>query len=115
MDRVKELGDASVPFPFDVHMMISCKDAPSLENVLHREFHKQRLNKVNFRKEFFHADFETIRNIVEAQHGEVAYHAEAEARQYRESTNMPDEDYEFIEHTVESVVGDADAFVPDDN
>ena len=52
-DRVRELGDASVPFPFDVHMMISCDDAPSLENALHRESHKQRVNKVNFRKEFF--------------------------------------------------------------
>jgi len=44
LERVKELGDASVPFPFDVHMMISCENAPSLENVLHRELHKQQLN-----------------------------------------------------------------------
>ena len=40
-ERIDELSSASVPFPFDVHMMISCDDAPSLENVLHRELHKQ--------------------------------------------------------------------------
>jgi hypothetical protein len=113
-DRVRELGDASVPFPFDIHMMISCDDAPSLENALHRELHKQRVNRVNFRKEFFRVDFDSIRNIVESQHGKVDYHAEPEALQYRESISMPEEDYDFIEHTVESVVGDADAFVADE-
>lgn len=107
-DRVRELGDASVPFPFDVHMMVSCDDAPTLENALHRELHKQRVNKVNFRKEFFRVDFDAIRKIVASQHGEVEYHAEPEAFQYRESINMSDEDYNFIEHTVESVMGDAD-------
>jgi hypothetical protein len=105
-DRVYELSSASVPFPYDVHMMISCDDAPSLENALHRELHKQRVNKVNFRKEFFRADFDSIRNIVASQHGEVEYHAEPEALQYRESINMPDEDFDFIERTVESVTGD---------
>ena len=108
-DRVRELGDASVPFPFDVHMMISCDDAPTLENALHREFHKQRVNKVNFRKEFFRVDFDSIRRVVESQHGDVEYHAEPEALQYRESMSMSDEDYAFIERTVESVIGDGDA------
>ena len=113
-DRVRELGDASVPFPFDVHMMISCDDAPTLENALHRELHKQRVNKVNFRKEFFRADFDSIREIVESQHGEVEYHAEPEALQYRESINMPDEDFDFIEHAVESVAGDAGGALGDE-
>jgi hypothetical protein len=107
MERVTELGGASVPFPFDVHMMISCNDAPGLENALHRELHKQRLNKVNFRKEFFRVDLEAIRTVVESKHGVVEYVAEPQALQYRESVNMPDEDYAFIEHTVESVAGDA--------
>ena len=112
-DRVSELSSASVPFPYDVHMMISCDDAPTLENALHRELHKQRVNKVNFRKEFFRADFDSIRKIVESQHGDVEYRAEPEALQYRESMNMPDEDYEFIGQTVESVTGGADGS-PDD-
>jgi hypothetical protein len=106
LDRVYELSNASVPFPYDVHMMISCDDAPTLENALHRELHKQRVNKVNFRKEFFRADFDSIRKVVESQHGEVEYHAEPEALQYRESISMPDEDFGFIEHTVESVAKD---------
>jgi hypothetical protein len=115
MDRVRELGDASVPFPFDVHMMISCDDAPSLENALHREFHRQRMNKVNFRKEFFRVNLDAIRKIAESQHGEVEFHAEPEALQYRESMNMPDEDYEFIEHTLESVTGDSgDSFADEE-
>ena len=114
LDRVYELSSASVPFPYDVHMMISCDDAPSLENALHRELHKQRVNKVNFRKEFFRVDFDSIRKVVESQHGEVEYHAEPEALQYRESMSMPDEDFDFIGHTVESVVGDADASLGDE-
>ena len=106
-ERVYELSGAAVPFPFDVHMMISCDDAPSLENALHREFHKRRVNRVNFRKEFFRVDLDTIGRVVESQHGKVEYRAEPEALQYRESMNMPDEDFDFIEHTVESVAKDA--------
>ena len=45
-DRVKELGDASVPFPFDVHMMIKCDNAPKLENALHQQFHHKRVNRI---------------------------------------------------------------------
>lgn len=101
LDRVRELGDASVPFAFDVHMMISCNDAPSLENAIHRELHKQRLNKVNFRKEFFRADLDSIRMIVEANHGVVDYVAEPDAFEYRESLSMGEDDYEFIERTLE--------------
>ncbi len=50
LDRVKELGDASVPFQFDVHAVIYCDDAPKLENTLHRLFHHRRLNRINERK-----------------------------------------------------------------
>lgn len=114
MDRVRELGDASVPFPFDVHMMISCDDAPSLENALHREFHKQRMNKVNFRKEFYRIDLESIRKIVEKQHGVVEYTAEPEALEYRESISMKDEDYAFIEQTLEPLIRDESGSLKED-
>ena len=113
MDRVKELGDASVPFPFDVHMMVSCENAPALENALHREFHKLRMNKVNFRKEYFRVDLETIRKVVEANHGVVDYVAEPAALDYRESISMKDEDYEFIERTVEPLVGENGSLADD--
>jgi hypothetical protein len=52
LDRVRELGDASVPFEFDVHAMIYSEDAPALEKQLHRKFLKSQLNKINPRKEF---------------------------------------------------------------
>ncbi len=96
-DRVKELSNASVPFPYDVHMMISSDDAPTLENTLHRELHKVRLNKVKPRKEFFKTGIEKIRKIVEQNHGEVQYVAAPEALQYQQSLEMSEEDSEFIE------------------
>ena len=53
MERVNELGDASVPFPFDVHAMIFSEDAPALETALHQAFDSQKTNLVNGKKEFF--------------------------------------------------------------
>lgn len=53
MDRVRELGDASAPFPFDVHVMIFTDDAPGLESATHRRIESNRLNSVNLRREFF--------------------------------------------------------------
>ncbi len=100
-DRVRELGDASVPFPFDVHMMISCEDAPSLETALHHELHQHRINKLNPRREFFKIDLETVRGIVEEHHGKVEYTADAEALEYRQSLIASDEDEEFIEEAYE--------------
>jgi hypothetical protein len=97
LDRIRELGDASVPFPFDVHMMISCDDAPSLENALHRTLHKRRLNRINHRKEFFRTDIESIIDCVKKHHGEVDYIADAEALEYRQSTTMTDDDMEFVD------------------
>ena len=54
-DRIRELGDASVPFEFDVHAMIFTDDAPALERSLHKRFALSQVNKINGRKEFFHA------------------------------------------------------------
>jgi len=97
-DRVRELSSASVPFPFDIHMMISCDNAPALENALHKSMYKQQLNKTNPRKEFFRTDIASIVSVVEKNHGEVEYIADAEALEYRQSLSMDDEDQEFIEH-----------------
>lgn len=98
LDRVKELGDASVPFPFDVHMMIASDNAPALEHALHQKLHKLRVNKTNPRKEFFHTDFASIHKIVVEHHGVVEYVADAEALQYRQSLTMTDAEEEFIEN-----------------
>lgn len=53
MDRVKELGDASVPFRFDVHALFFSEDAVGVETMLHQQFSEQRMNKINLRREFF--------------------------------------------------------------
>ncbi len=111
-DRVRELGDASVPFPFDVHMMIASDDAPKLEHALHRQLHKHQVNKLNPRKEFFKADIDTIRQIVEENHGEVQYIAQAEALEYRQSLEISYEDQEYIE-TVYDALDEEDENVVD--
>lgn len=91
MDRVKELGDASVPFPFDVHAMIYTDDAPALETALHREFHSQRVNAVNLRKEFFSVDLEEIKDAVEKIAGvDAEFKMAALAEDYYESLRLSD-------------------------
>jgi len=111
-DRVRELSSASVPFSFDVHMMLSCDDAPKLENALHRALQKERINKVNLRKEFFRTDIESIRRIVEENHGEVEYVADAEALEYLQSMEMTTEDQAYLE-TVFAESEDEDAVYED--
>lgn len=89
MDRVDELGDASVPFWFDVHAMVFSEDAPALEAKLHAHFASGRLNKVNGRKEFFRADLKEIEAVIRANYDAVVevVHA-APAEQYRESLRL---------------------------
>lgn len=89
MDRVKELGDASVPFSFDVHAMIFSDDAPKLEKELHDTFNLNRLNKVNFRKEFFSIPISEIKSKVDSIGSlEIHWTMKAEAQQYRESVEL---------------------------
>ena len=64
MDRVRELGDASVPFHFDVHALIFSQDAVGLESRLHKELEDRRVNRVNSRREFFHATPAEVRDIL---------------------------------------------------
>jgi cell shape-determining protein MreC len=88
LDRVKELGDASVPFIFDVHAMIYCDDAPGLESTLHRVFDERRLNLVNTRKEFFHVTLDEIKHEALKLSPEAEFIITAEARDYRESLSI---------------------------
>ncbi|MGA4604799.1 DUF4041 domain-containing protein [Pseudoalteromonas maricaloris] len=86
LDRVKELGDASVPFSFDIHAMIYSEDAPTLEKELHRRFERESVNKINPRKEFFKTSLAEIRQVVEQQNlSDVHWTMKAEAAEYRES------------------------------
>ncbi|WP_394828053.1 DUF4041 domain-containing protein [Pendulispora albinea] len=84
-ERVDELGDASVPFPFDVHAIIFCEDAPTLENRLHQAFASRRVNGVNLRKEYFRVTLDEIRGEVQKLHGLVSFTLSAEAEEYRKS------------------------------
>lgn len=89
-DRVRELGDASVPFPFDVHAFIESDDAPSLETALHHELALTQMNKVNPRKEFFRVDLSAIKKLVEAKGLETNWTMAAQAAEYRESLAIED-------------------------
>ncbi|MCQ2752441.1 MAG: DUF4041 domain-containing protein [Coriobacteriales bacterium] len=89
MDRVRELGDASVPFNFDVHAMIFADDAPALEAALHREFDSFKLNKVNTRREFFNVSLEDVKRVVKENYDKtVEFFDEPDAEQYRISLKM---------------------------
>ena len=85
LDRVKELGDASVPFLFDIHAMIYSNDAPNMEKALHKSFDIKRVNLVNNRKEFFSVELEDIEKEVKKISSEAEFTLTAEAREYRES------------------------------
>lgn len=89
MDRVSELGDASVPFDFDVHAMIFSDDAPALEAALHRAFEKDKVNMVNQRREFFNVTLDEIKEVVNENFDKtVEFIDVAEAEQYRVTQKM---------------------------
>ena len=91
MDRVRELGDASVPFDFDVHGMIYSDNAPALENTLHRHLESKRLNLVNNRAEFFVTSIDEIEQIIKEFNLTVKLTKLAEAQEYRESISIREE------------------------
>lgn len=85
LDRVRELGDASVPFSFDVHALIYSEDAPALENTLHKTLMPYQVNRVNPRKEFFKVPLTNIAAIVKEHHPKAEFIMTAEALEYRQS------------------------------
>ncbi|MEW1960579.1 DUF4041 domain-containing protein [Kineococcus sp. NPDC059986] len=87
MDRVRELGDASVPFRFDVHALIQSEDAVGLEGKLHNIFAEQRVNRVNRHREFFYATPADVREALAKIAGShlLSYKDFAEALEWRQS------------------------------
>jgi hypothetical protein len=86
MDRIRELGDASVPFPFDVHAMFFAEDAVKVEADLHRAFAERRVNHVNLRREFFFATPAEVREVLLEQVGNLLeFVDQPEAAQYLQS------------------------------
>ena len=107
-DRIRELGDASVPFEFDIHAMLWSEDAPALERRLHKHFLRMQMNKVNPRKEFFRLALSDIRREVETLGLQSHWTMAAEAREYRETLRIeaqlredPSAQAEWIQHQME--------------
>lgn len=84
-DRVRELGDASVPFSFDTHAMIYSDEAPALESALHKEFHERRVNMTNTRKEFFRVSLDEVEDAVERLAPEASFFKDREAQEWHET------------------------------
>lgn len=71
MDRVNELGDASVPFRFDVHALFFADDAVSIEAMLHQHFADRRINQINLRREYFRTTPTEVREVLKAHSVEL--------------------------------------------
>ena len=88
-DRIDELGDASVPFNFDVHAMIFSDDAPALEAALHKAFEDRKLNMVNTRREFFNVSLDEIKSVIRKNFDKTVEFIDVpDAEQYRISLKM---------------------------
>lgn len=88
-ERVDELGDASVPFKFDVHAMIFSDDAPALEAALHRAFEDKKVNMVNHRREFFNVTLDEIKEVIKKNFDKTVEFIDIpDAEQYRVSLKM---------------------------
>ena len=88
MERVKELGDASVPFSFDVHAMIESDDAPALETMLHKKLAFAQVNRINSRKEFFRLSLTRLKSIIEECGVKTQWTMVAAAQEYRDSLSI---------------------------
>lgn len=89
MERINELGDASVPFNFDVHALIFTEDAPKLENSLHKAFDDKKVNMINTRREFFNVNLEEIEKVVKENHDKtIEFVRSVPAEQYRQTQKI---------------------------
>ncbi len=85
-DRVRELGDASVPFLYDTHALFFSDDAVTLENELHQAFAARRVNLVNERREFFFATPAEVREVLlDKVGGLLEFAQEPAAPEYHQS------------------------------
>lgn len=88
-DRIDELGDASVPFNFDIHAMIFTENAPALESALHKAFENKKVNMINQRREFFNVTLDEIKKVIKENFDKTVEFIEVpEAEQYRESLKI---------------------------
>ncbi|MCI9304654.1 MAG: GIY-YIG nuclease family protein [Clostridium sp.] len=90
-DRVDELGDASVPFVFDVHSFIFSDDAVALEKKLHDILNDKRTNKINLRKEFFNVSIDELEKLVQEIEPTAEFNRTMAAEQYRQTLSINQE------------------------
>lgn len=107
MDRVDELGDASVPFDFDVHGMIYSENAPELEGILHKKIESKRVNLVNQRAEFFNTNIDEIEAIVKGLNLNIQLTKIAEAKEYRETLSLREARNNVVHKSDKAVEDDA--------
>lgn len=91
-ERVDELGDASVPFKFDVHSFIFSEDAVKLESDLHMALEQNRVNKVNARKEFFKVSIDELEGLVDKYDPSAEFNRTMQAEQYHQSLSLVEEE-----------------------
>ena len=85
-DRIRELGDASVPFTYDTHALFFSDDAVTLENELHHHFASRRVNWINNRREFFFTTPSEVRQVLATRVGGLLeYNDTPEAAEYFQS------------------------------
>lgn len=104
-DRVRELGDASVPFQFDIHSLIFSDEAPTLENELHKAFSRKKVNMINGRREFFNVTIDEIEQKIKELGLDAEFIKLPEAMEYRETLAILDKMNNPIPHeTIEELV-----------
>ena len=103
-DRVRELGDASVPFGFDTHAMIYSDEAPALEFALHREFADRRINMTNFRKEFFRVSLDEVEQAVARLAPSASFFRDREAQEWHETLARRNETLAQLKVSVETML-----------
>ena len=107
LDRVKELGDASVPFRFDIHAMIYSEEAPKLENELHKAFTNKKVNMLNYRKEFFNVTLDEIENKVKEIGLDAEFSRLPEAMEYRETLAILEKfNSQVTPKTIDEIIAD---------
>ena len=106
-DRVKELGDASVPFLFDIHAMIYSDEARTLEYELHKAFTNKKVNMINYRREFFNVTLDEIEQQIKSIGIEAEFTRLPEAMEYRETLAILDRvNSQVIPKTVEELIAE---------
>lgn len=103
-DRVRELGDASVPFGFDIHAMIYSDAAPGLESALHKEFADRRVNMSNFRKEFFRVSLNEVETAVAKLAPDASFFKDREAQEWHETLARRNETLLVAQYNADSTL-----------